>query len=210
MPKSNYTQLLSTTTPFFPQVKPILFEITVDKRHFHQDTEQPYPYPPPILTKRPQWYLPHADRFISVRGALYGLHHYHFPWGSFFTSLQPPKVLDGEFIPRGLVPEIPIPIDDITYIEFEEFLVFLCYPDEFYGNEDRWRRVLLLASRWRFLALQHRAYMELQYLRYRYLPPLHRQFMMSLTPTPIHKAFRRRHQPLLVVESDFEDVISDD
>src|SRR5277367_210506 len=127
-----YIHFLSTPTPLFPHTKPDLVTITVDKRCLYEDTEQPYPYPPPILAKQLQWYLPHANLFISVRGALYGLHHYFFPLGSFFTTLQPPKIQDGEFIPRGLIPELPIPIDDISYIEFAEFLIFLCYPDQFH------------------------------------------------------------------------------
>jgi hypothetical protein len=133
-----------------------------------------------------------------------------FPFGSYFLNIPPPEIQEGELIPRGFIPTLPLPLDDITYIEFEEFLIFLCYPDLFHGNEDRWQRVCVLANRWHFFALQHHAYLELQYIRYRESPPFLRRVMMNLSPVSIRLAFRRRNNPNLIVESDIGSVIGDD
>jgi hypothetical protein len=115
-PRPIYEHFLSTSTPFRPNATPSLINITVDRTRLHQDFEHPHPYPPPILSKRLQWYLPNANRFISIRGILYGLHRDMFPFGSYFLNIPPPEIQEGELIPRGFIPTLPLPLDDITYI----------------------------------------------------------------------------------------------
>ena len=171
------------------------------------NTRQHYPYPPPILTKHAVWFLPKPDLFISIRGLLYGLHQGRFlPHSEKFreiTSIIEPCRTS----PRGLTPTLPIPLDSLEELYFNEFLLLLYQPDDFHGTDERWKRIYRLASHWGFRHVQDQAWIELQYLSFLRLAPGQKQIMMQRTPPHIRELFWRRfirNPPIIVEESDIE------
>jgi len=111
--------------------------------------------------KREEWYLSNANIFISVRGKLYGLCRERLPPNCLFYTILP-----GDLYPRRFTLFQPFPIPELTYLEFEEFLIFFYYTEYFHGDEERWRRVCVLAQQLGFHALSHRTFVELQYFSY--------------------------------------------
>ena len=79
------TLYLSTSTSLQenPTI-PILYDIIADERQLQAQHHDPFPYPPPFLVKRDEWYLSNANIFITVRGKLYGLHREHLPTNCLF------------------------------------------------------------------------------------------------------------------------------
>lgn len=205
------TLYLSTSTQLQENpTTPVLFDILADERQLLSQHHEPFPYPPPFLVKRDEWYLPNANIYISVRGKLYGLRRDHLPLNCLFL-LDPYTLQPSELYPRGFTPTRPFPISDLTYLEFEEFLIFFYYTEYFHGNEERWRRVCILARRLGFHALSYRAFVELQYFRYSQFGPQQRRFMIHHAPHHIRTSFLRRRRPLMVFESDMDsDIIGDD
>jgi hypothetical protein len=185
---------------------PNLFDIISSEHNIQAQNDKPFPYPPPFLFKREEWYLPNANLFLSVRGKLYGLRREKFPRTCFFLD-DAYRIHDNELYPRGFTLTRPFPVDHITHWEFEEFLIFLYYTEHFHGNEARWRRVCLLAGRWHFPYFHNRAYIELQYFRYRQHCPQTRRFLMDVAPLTVRMTYRRRLHRRLLVESDVEEEI---
>ena len=98
------TLYLSTSTLLQENpTTPVLFDVTVDERQLLVQHHDPFPYPPPFLVKRDEWYLPNANIFISVRGQLYGLRRDHLPLNCLFL-LNPYAIQPGELYPRGFTP----------------------------------------------------------------------------------------------------------
>ena len=205
------TLYLSTSTPLQNNpTTPVLYDIIADERQLLAQHHDPFPYPPPFQVKRDEWYLSNANIFISVRGKLYGLRRDRLPPGCLFVRdsyvIQPT-----ELYPRGFPPSRPFPIPELTYLEFDEFLIFFYYTEYFYGDEERWRRVCVLAQRLGFHALSYRAFVELQYFSYSRFGPQMRCLMIHRAPHHIRTAFHRRQRPLMVFESDMDsEIISDD
>ena len=45
---------------------PVLYNVVADERQLQAQHHDPFPYPPPFLVKRDEWYLPNTNIFISV------------------------------------------------------------------------------------------------------------------------------------------------
>src|SRR5271156_4412473 len=205
------TLYLSTSTSLQenPTI-PVLYDIIADERQLQAQHHNPFPYPPPFLVKRDEWYLSNANVFISVRGKLYGLRRERLPPNCLFLH-DPYAILPGDLYPRGFTAFQPLPVPELTYLEFEEFLIFFYYTEYFYGDEEHWQRVCVLARRLGFHALSYRAFVELQYFSYSRFGPQLRRFMIHHAPHHIRTAFHRRQRPLMVFESDVDsDIIGDD
>ena len=78
-------------------------------------------YPPPILTKHLIWYYPDANFFITLCGILYGLHWWYFDTSILFQEI----VTQGELHLVGLIPNHPIPFDNLKHNLFHNFLILL-------------------------------------------------------------------------------------
>ena len=123
------------------------------------DSTTPFPYPPPILVKHHIWFFEDADLFISIRGIAFGLYRNFFEPSPFFQR-KFKRILPGYTVPQGTTCLLPIPFDNLTYLEFSTFLMFLYRPDNFLGTKDEWFMIRRRCIKWKFthqagLALHH-------------------------------------------------------
>ena len=181
-------------------------------RRSSPETQQPYPYPPPILIKHSLWFLSEPDLYVSIRGLLYGLHQQHFTPHSTLFQQAVAYIEPGCTTPRGLTPTLPIPLDTLDPLLFEQFLLLLYHPDRFRGNENQWKRIHRLATHWNFRPIMDQAFLELQYLRFLDTTPNGRRLILQYAPRHIRAMFWRRYfrtQAIVVEASNDEMDISD-
>jgi hypothetical protein len=81
------------------------------------------PYPPAILIKHPAWFFPNADLFISLDGALYGVHQFYFDQSPLFQEI----VHYGEANKIDVTPLFPIPFDTLKKDILNNFLHILYF-----------------------------------------------------------------------------------
>jgi hypothetical protein len=103
----------SKTFEFLPQPSVIKSSITPFFDNF---------YPLPILMKHHTWYLHDADLFISIHGALYGIHQRQLEESILFQEV----LRYGQNHLIGTIPIHPIPFDILKKEIFDQFLVLLC------------------------------------------------------------------------------------
>ena len=169
----------------------------------------PYPYPPPTFAKHHSWYFDDADLFLSRRGVLFGLHQDRFLHSSYFREIL--EVTDHNPMPRGLVPTLPLPFDDISEPTFVKFLRLLYFPKSYFttGSITDWEQIKRLAMDWRFFRIADYAIRQIQLIDRRTFSPLQRMHMEGITTRMVadvwRSRWRERHRFDLIVESDEED-----
>ena len=171
-------------------------------------------YPPSILTKHPVWYLLNADFFITLWGTLYGLHWWHFQNSILFQEI----IAHGEKHLIGLLPQHPIPFDNLKNDLFDHFLVLL-YHSSFKLNHltrDDWINLKWLCVDWYFPGQMAVVIWKFCDLRHWQLPPLQQLVVLSIPNQQIiqqlnlEEEWWQKVHLVQIKESDEESCVKDD
>ena len=105
------------------------------------------PYPPPTLTKHHIWYSNTADLFVTICGALFGLHRAYFNHLQHFQMIMD-TIKPGQLMAQGNVPLYPIPFDDLNPLLFHQFLQFFSHMPKFCRTKWDWEDIWDISIDW--------------------------------------------------------------